>query len=299
MRSIPRGRPLAAGVAAAALALLAACHADRATAPSTVPPTQPPALSAAEASSLAEAMTADAQGELEGITVTGGGLMPGLVSAFGLIDPLCVPTISPSPVVDTDHDGVPDSVRVTFPSCGFAMGSAADTVRGSIDLVDPTPTVADHDGRLRFIAFTRILVFDGKERSFVLNGMRQALRDATTIAMTDSSFGSTYTFPDGTTATSERDGTSTFTADVAGSINPDAPLPSGSLNIKATATWTHGTNSYALTVSTAPSLHYNANCTVWPKFDAGTIQVIATRNGTTTTVTISFTACGQYTVTRS
>jgi len=34
-------------------------------------------------------------------------------------------------------------------------------------------------------------------------------------------------------------------------------------------------------------------------FDAGTLQFVATRNGATTNVTIQFTACGTYTVTRS
>src|SRR5438309_438390 len=92
---------------------------------------------------------------------------------------------------------------------------------------------------------------------------------------------------------------STFTADAAGSIQPDARLPSGTLSIDGTSTWTHGTNSYALTVSTNPVLHYNASCTARPKFDAGTLKTTVTRNSTTSTVTIAFTACGQYTVTRS
>src|SRR5439155_215529 len=89
------------------------------------------------------------------------------------------------------------------------------------------------------------------------------------------------------------------TRSAARSIQPDARLPSGTLSIDGTSTWTRGTNSYSLTVSTDPVLHYNASCTVRPKFDAGTIKTTVTRNGTTSTVTIAFTACGQYTVTRS
>src|SRR5207302_4692603 len=42
-----------------------------------------------------------------------------------------------------------------------------------------------------------------------------------------------------------------------------------------------------------------ASCTVRPKLDAGTSKTTVTRNGTTSTVSIAFTACGQYTVTRS
>src|SRR5205807_175073 len=103
-------------------------------------------------------------------------------------------------------------------------------------------------------------------------------------------------WPDGCTARHDRTWNSTFTAAAAGSIQPDMRLPSGTLSIDGTSTSTHGTNSYSRTVSTDPLLHYNASCTVRPKFDAGTIKTTVTRNGTTSNVTIAFTACGQYTV---
>ena len=116
-------------------------------------------------------------------------------------------------------------------------------------------------------------------------------------------FETVFTYPDNSTATHVRNWNSTFTADVAGSIQPDAPLPSGTWSIDGTSTWTRGDRSYDLIVSTNPDLHYNATCTVRPKFDSGTLHVQVTRmNGTETqqmTVTIAFTACGQYTVTRS
>ncbi|HYK82284.1 MAG TPA: hypothetical protein VEU55_04005 [Gemmatimonadales bacterium] len=294
MLPIRPSRWLAAGVAATLLAFVAACNADKtATAP------QNPALTAAEASSLGEAMTADAQSELDGVTLSGGGFVPGMAGPFGTPTTMCVPTISPSPVVDTDKDGVPDSIRVTFPGCAFAMGSEADTIRGSIDVADPTPTTADRDLRLRFLDFARIEVANGIRRSIVINGMRQALRDANAITLQDSSLKTVYTFGDGGTATSVRDWTAKFTADVAGSIKSDAPLPSGNLDINGTASWTHGTNTYSLSVTTGPPLHYNSSCTVRPPFDSGKLTLVVTRNSTTSTVTIVFTACGQFTVTRS
>ena len=92
---------------------------------------------------------------------------------------------------------------------------------------------------------------------------------------------------------------STFTADVAGSIVPQQPLPSGNWSIGGTSSWTRGANTYALTVTTGPALHYNASCTTAPRFDAGTLTVVATRGGRTATLTIAFTACGERTVTRS
>jgi len=203
-------------------------------------------------------------------------------------------------VVDTDKDGVPDSVRVSFPNCVFSTWGGSDTIRGAIDVADPTPTVADQALRLRFLQFARIEVFDGHKRSIVLTGMRQALRDPNTITLQDSSLTTTYTFADGTTATSDRNWTALFTADVPGSIKPDQPLPSGKLNINpGTVTWTRGTNTFSLSVTTNPPLHFTASCTLRPPFDSGTLKIVVTRNGQTATVTIVFTACGQFTVNRS
>src|SRR6266699_3450391 len=141
-----------AGLATAALAVVAACHTDTGTAP------QNPALTAAQAQSLGEAMTADAQSELDGITLSIGG---------------------------------------SFPGCGFAEGDEADTIRGTIDVVDPTRTDSDGSVRTRFTDFTRIEVENGRERSIVLNGTREARRDATVISQSETNFQTVYTFGDG------------------------------------------------------------------------------------------------------
>jgi len=290
---------IAAALAATALAVVAACHTD-----TTAPTPQNPALTAAQAQALGEAMTADAQSELEGLTLSGGGSgLPGMATAaagaFGADPATCSPTISPQPVANSDGDRVPDSVQISFPGCAFAEGDEADTIRGMIDVVDPTPTVTDRDLRTRFTDFTRIEVENGRKRSIVLNGTREALRDATVISQSETHFQTLYTFPDGHTASSDRNWNVTFTADVPGSIQDDQPLPSGTLSIAGTATWTRDANTFSVTASTDPVLHYNASCAVRPKFDSGTLHLTVTRNGATSTVTIQFTACGQYTVTRT
>src|SRR2546430_17377194 len=77
------------------------------------------------------------------------------------------------------------------------MGSEADTVRGTIDIVDPTPTVADRSVKTVFTDLTWVHVRDGKVRSLVVNGTRETDRDASVIAQIEKDFKSTYTFPDG------------------------------------------------------------------------------------------------------
>jgi hypothetical protein len=134
----------------------------------------------------------------------------------------------------------------------------------------------------------------------VENGVREFIGNADQLQFTETNLESDYTFADGSTASHVRTWSATFTADVPGSIQLGSPVPGGTLAINGTSTWTHGTNSYSLSVATSsPGLHYNASCSVAPRCDSGTLTATVTKNGVTTTVTITFTACGQYTVTRS
>jgi hypothetical protein len=176
-----------------------------------------------------------------------------------------------------------------------------DTVRGTIDVLDPTALVADHSVERIFndLARVRVYTISGKFTSETRNGTRITRRDATTLENTETNFRTNYVFRNGGTASHVKTWMSTFTADVAGSIAPQQPLPSGTWTIGGTSSWTRGANTYSLTVTTNPALHYNASCTVAPRFDAGTLVSVVVRGARTTTVRIQFTACGQRTVTRS
>lgn len=290
-----KSRWLAAG-AVVTVALIAACNTDN------MSPGRTPALSRAQADSLGQVMVANVEGELDGITLSGASIGTAFAAPAGPMADEglgCIPDFSPTPVVNSDSDRVPDSLRISFPNCASAEGSEADTISGSIDVIDPTPTATDRALKLVFTDFRRVEVEDGRTRSSLVNGTRESVRDADHIAQSETAFHTVFTFGDGRTATSDRDWNATFTADVPGSIQPDTRLPSGTLNVAGTATFTRDTNSFALTVSTSPALHYNAACTVRPKFDAGTFMATVTKNGATSNVTIAFTACGTFTVTRS
>src|SRR3989442_1567948 len=84
-----------------------------------------------------------------------------------------------------------------------------------------------------------------------------------------------------------------------GSINSAPPRRRGGGTTGAPPPGPRGDGTSSLFVTTTPPLHYNADCTVAPKFDAGTISAVVTRSSGMTTITVQFTACGQYTVTRS
>jgi hypothetical protein len=280
------------------LALGAAACAPDGTAPAT------PLLSQSQADSIAEQVVFDAEDENAGATMTGDA-GAGAAASFAGLGPLgllrCLPTRTPTSPGDADSDGVPDSVRIDFTGCVLSWPLETDTVRGTIDVLDPTPAGADHAVKRIFTDLARVRVYtiSGKFSSETRNGTRLTQRDATTIQNTETNFRTNYVFRDGGTATHVKTWMSSFTADVAGSIAPQQPLPSGSWSVGGTSSWTRGPNTYSLTVTTSPSLHYNATCTVAPRFDSGTLTAVVVRGSRTTNVSIQFTACGVYTVTRS
>ncbi len=262
-----------------------------------------PALTQAQADSLAQAVTADVDAVVEGAAfgLWDGALLP--AAPFELGDgpgSRCVPTRTPATPTNSDADPVPDSVRFDYSGCVVSTPRATVTYSGTIDVIDPTPTDSDRAVKTVYTDFTRTQtgLISGYTRSVEQNGARLFLRTSSVLQHTETHFRTDVTFADGTTASHVKDWSSTFTADVPGSIT-HGPLPSGTWDIRGTSSWTRGDRSYALTVKTDPALHYDASCTEAPMFDSGTLTAVVTRGDSTSTVTIEFTACGHYTVTKS
>src|SRR5260370_30258078 len=120
----------------------------------------------------------------------------------------------------------------------------------------------------------------------------------TTLRTSETNFRTDYVYGNGATAEHVRTWTVLFTADVAGSIQPNALLPSGAWTVTGTSAWTRGHSSHSLTVTTNPPLHYNASCTTAPRLDAGTITAVASRGPPTITESDQFPACAKHPVTR-
>jgi hypothetical protein len=270
------------------------------------------ALSQAQADTIADVMTSDADALSDGASYDASVAPPVAFFESGLprdvIVPIftgffCKPTKSPATPTNSDGDAVPDSVRFDFTGCSFTGSHVSLTVSGMIDFVDPTPTTTDIGIKTRYLAFARSVTVNDKTRSVKQNGVRLVIRSADKLQGADSSLETDYTFPDGSTASHLINWSSLFTPDASGVVTSTAwhawGLPSGTWNINGSSTFTRGDKSYALMVATSPPLHFNATCTMAPRFDSGQLKVVVTKGGTTTTVTVVFTACGQYTVTRS
>ncbi|HUL49516.1 MAG TPA: hypothetical protein VLT79_05810 [Gemmatimonadales bacterium] len=262
-------------------------------------------LTQAQADSIGEELSFDAEDEISGATASGAtaaGYSAAAQAEPASPPPGCMPARSPASPTDTDADGVPDSVRLDFTSCVYGWPLETDTIRGTVFVLDPTRSLADHAVERIFgnLVHVRLYNVSGKTTSETRNGTRMTSRDSTALSNQETNFRTDYVFRDGGSATHVKTWTSNFTADVAGSIQKDQALPSGLWSISGTSSWTRGPNTYSLTVTTSPALHYNAGCTSFPRFDAGALTAVVSRNGQTMHVTIAFTACGQApTITRS
>lgn len=264
-------------------------------------PSNPPALSQAQADSVGETLSADASELIDASTFAGGSGVA-LSAGSSLVPPAgCVPATSPASPTNSDADPVPDSVRFDFSGCSFTIGNYTYTAGGTIDFLDPTPLATDFALRSKFTDFTRSRTNNLLNRTVATkqNGTRLIAGNADSLLHTITNFTTDYTFADGSTARHVKDWNSKFKADVAGSIAHGFPLPDGNLTIAGTSTWTRGGATWNLSLTTPVPLHRNATCAVPPRFDSGTAVAVVTRNGNTSTVTVQFTACGQYTVTRS
>jgi hypothetical protein len=300
MRTTQRAFVALTGAAVAAVLGVTACNNDHSTAP-------PALLSQMQAESLAKTVVSDIAGAVSTAAMDGSAsaaASAALVASASVgtgSASQCVPARSPATPLDSDKDGVPDSVRFDYTGCVLSFPLAIDSLSGTIDLIDPTKTTPDHAVERVFTDFKRATVnlLSGANTAVTDNGVRMASHDTSTLRSVETNFRTDYVYANGRTAEHVRTWESLFTADVPGSIQPNALLPSGTWTVNGTSAWTRGHQSYSLTVTTDPLLHYNASCTKAPRFDAGKITAVVVRGGQTMTVTIQFTACGEYTVTRS
>lgn len=118
-------------LAVAAAMLGTACSTN--TGPASV------SLTSAQAESLSAVLATDVQSEFDFSTANGSGTVNPAAPA-NTPPPACV-TRTPASPANSDGDPVPDSVRLSFNDCVVNyLAGGSDTVRGTIDVLDPTPS---------------------------------------------------------------------------------------------------------------------------------------------------------------
>jgi len=257
------------------------------------------ALSLAQADSVAAVVVADLDGVPDGavLDLFGGGLPAG---PAGPGAGLCVPTITPMPPVNSDADLVPDYVSIDWTGCVIETPRGTVERFGTMELFDIEPLVAGHTIRAVLTDFGRRVTRTGSDASWSVmhNGERTFMASATAIQHEEIDFLSQFTYPDGSTAQHLRNWSAAFAADPGETISIGR-LPAGTWEVNGTSTWEKGDRSWSLGVTTVEGLHLDPACEFPPRFDDGIVGIVVTRGSQESTVTIAFTACGEYTVTRS
>ena len=207
--------------------------------------------------------------------------------------PSCV---TPSTATDSDGDGVPDDAIYIFtaPPCRFSgwRGGTLDIV-GQLRIQDPAPTGAGfgYEGtltglRTRFTSADKKTIYD-----ITRNGTRTLGGSVSSLTLS-ADLQVIRTFAGQPDAAVDRQWTATYTP--AASLQINAPLPSGTLDITGTMNWTRGTEDFQLTVTTPTPLHYNAGCTdTVQRIDAGELDATGTIQGVAGSVRVRWSGCGK------
>jgi hypothetical protein len=203
--------------------------------------------------------------------------------------------VTPSPPTDSDGDGVPDDAiyQFTAPPCSFTgwRGGTLDIV-GSLRIKDPAPTGAGfgYEAALTKLR-TRFITADNKTLYDVeRNGTRVLSGSVSSLVLSaDLQVGRSFAGkPD---AAIDQQWTVTYTP--ASSLQINAPIPSGTLDIAGTLNWLRGTEDYNLTLTTPTPLHYNASCTdTVQRIDSGEMHLAGTFGDLKGFVRVSWTGCG-------
>ncbi len=216
--------------------------------------------------------------------------------------PGCV-SITPDPIVNSDGDAVPDSARFDYSACVFARwnGTVTDSlsVRStSLTRCRPRPVWRPpHLHRLYPQAYQQCVPPAQLHRGaqwYPRMGRQcrypRPHRDQLRHRVDPSEWPHLDSHQELAGQVHRRH---------AGDDLPDHPAAAGQLTVNGTGSWATLNRSWSVAVTTATPLVYDPTCTVAPRFTAGEVDLVVTRNGEVVNVSVVFTACGQYTVTRT
>jgi hypothetical protein len=202
----------------------------------------------------------------------------------------CV-TITPSPVVDSDKDGVPDTATMTFDCTRDSTGYSFSRT-GTVQISDPLSTPGDKGfDSIVDLSEKRSNKLTGRVVTESRKGERHPRRNGDKITQ-NHDMKIVRSVTDEPDASIHNVWKSEFTATTPGSILKDARLPAGSLSINGTHEVVRdgATRTYALETSTA--LSYDPACDADIKYVAGVLKVTSTGANKDGTLEIAYGACG-------
>jgi len=204
-------------------------------------------------------------------------------------------TLKPFPPDDTDGDGVPNTLTITFalPACSFVHDRGTVEITGEVLITDPSATDFGFQVEVDELQ-ERFIGPDGRFELRRLDGLVRVLRSAREFSVIDRTT-ATRESSDHSAAVLEKDWEVHFVADEGETIDGWRHLPSGTLTVNGSTIRTRGDHVHSLEIATAPDapLHFDATCEADQKFDAGVLVITKARGDERVTITVTFTDCGE------
>ena len=211
----------------------------------------------------------------------------------GSASPGCV---TPSTPLESDGDGIPDDATYIFtaPPCRFTgwRGGTLDIV-GTLRIQDPDPIHAGfgYDATITGLR-TRFTGADGKNIFDVTRNGTRTLSGSVTSLTLATDLQLIRTFVGKPDAAVDQQWNITYTP--ATSLQINAAVPSGTLDISGTADWARGNEHFVLTVTTPTALHYNADCSgTVQRIDGGEMQLAGKFGDMDGFVRVRWSECGK------
>lgn len=221
-------------------------------------------LSANEASAVGASLAAEVNTSAVSLTTAGAATAGGAFSASsGNWNSVGCGVVAPTPITDTDGDGVPDSVTVTYavPACQYLglLGLTEIDITGAVSLIDPTPSTADHSFTIKTSALRYALTHGGITYSATRDGIRAVIGSSTSLSQTND-ITTTFDSAGITTGTLANTLSASFTPQSGLTLAMGQPLPSGSYSLSGSLSWATSAATDAFTVTTVTPLAYDTTC---------------------------------------
>ncbi|MGH7623707.1 MAG: hypothetical protein ACREOJ_00115, partial [Gemmatimonadaceae bacterium] len=292
------------GIVLGALMLAAqACSSDS---------TAPRPLTQEEADSVGHSIAASVSAAAEGMVYTGSvsipaGMnarrIPGMVAPGLSLDGTAVcGTESPDPPNDTDQDGVPDNVMVTFsgPACTTTAGEATISIGGSVGISDFTPSAFD-------VAYQMTANLQASES---VPDTSATLAYSASNLVTPTSGGATLSQQGTLAVSSTLNGVTTsgsvtnnwngaFATTSGAGLTPFDPVPAGSFTLSGSTQVTSQSGTFGATITTVTPLAYDPECPVDHPFRSGAVQATISSGFATGVILVTWTNCSFAEVTQS